>query len=146
MSKRAIVSIQHSGSHALMEHMQGNWAVTAYAPDMQSPAYKDVIGHIVTYPYDVHITYSNIDEWMEGREIFVPIRDLSALSFSWITTHGHSKEDLEGALTAISDFINRYNPTLIDICSIPQRNVSGEQCVDDKFGVVLADKFPSFLV
>ena len=141
----AIVSVPHSGTHALIHHF--GWEGRRNQARGSTPDTPFIVGHVWGWdgPKD---ELPHAEDWVEmvaGRTAWMPVRDPEQLARSWPIVHGRPLEKLFLTLTEACKLLT-WAPHIrkVDIRTLKPIHVQSQGQRDTKTGAELLERFPEY--
>ena len=145
--KCAVVSVPHTGTHAIMWALGWRQGVEFAPPrgaTIEAPA---IVGHLMgeaTRQYPRRLTAERWGPYLEGRTVYLPVRDPYQAAWSLQHVHGFSWAQIKDTFAQAVEFIGRYSPVRVDIRTLKPQNVKGNGQRDESKGAELLRDFPEY--
>lgn len=141
----AIVSVPHSGTHALLHHL--GWQNIRSQAVGSTPETPVIMAHIWGWSgaKDGALMAENWQTLLEGRKAYMPVRDPAEIAWSWPNIHGRSVRMLKATLAEACKLLALVpGISLVDIRDFEPRNVKGTGERDNATGAELLAEFPEY--
>lgn len=141
---RAIISVPHTGTHALAKHL--DIALTMLKFPGKNPR-ESFVGHCWGANVKKASGVLNIEQWLEvleRRTVYMPIRKPRELAYSWTVTHNRDPDQLHSTLARACELIKRRDIIRVDIRGLKVVNRRGNELTDSKLGDQLRGLYPEY--
>lgn len=142
----AVISVPHSGTHAVMWMLGWRRGLNFVGPLGSTERTLAINGHVWYRDGEPpkHFTADGWAPYLEGRKVYMPVREAGALAWSWVNVHRIVYSKLIDNLREAVRFIQLYAPTLVNIHALKPQNVKGSWRRDEEAANELNAMFPEY--